>query len=289
MAKAVAKKPAPTKSTAVATKPKNEVAESNVDMRLMMKQDAGKGVSTSAEDNIIPLIYILQAQSKQALRQKPEYIKGAAAGNIWPRGTTTLIDGEKGLPVIPCGMRKFWVEWKPDRGGFVGRHDYDEKLDDRGRPADAEQVEDPKTGNSVWVRENGNNLVETREHAVLAFISGRWQPSVIAMTGSNHTCSRAWNGDALNKRLDPPDDDFTPPAFAFVYSLKTIAKSNEKGDWYGWAYENGMGDGEKTPTLTLQNGVDLYRMARTLFDAYMSGVKKAAELSDDVVDDTSNL
>jgi hypothetical protein len=172
-------------------------------------------------------------------------------------------------------MRKYWVEWKPDRGGFVSRHDYDEHDDDKGRPADATQVEDPKTGNMIWVRENDNLLVETREHAVMASIEGQWTPSVIAMSGSNHTCSRGWNGDCLRKRLDPPNDDFTPSAFAFVYNLKTIAKTNDKGDWYGWAFENGTGDGEKTQTTSLDNGVELYRMARALHDAYMAGTKKA--------------
>lgn len=274
-----APKPAGKNQVATTRTTGKAVAESNVDAMLLMRQDAGKGVSTSSEDNIIPLIYILQAQSPQALRQKTEYIKGAVAGNIWPRGSQTLIDGEEGMPVIPCGMRKWWMEWGPERGdGLKGRHEYDETADDKGRPSDAEQVEDPKTGNKIWVRENNNILVETREHAILAFIEGQWVPSVVAMSGSNHTCSRGWNGDMLRKRFEPPNDDFTPPAYAFVYNLKTVAKTNDKGDWYGWAFENGNGNGgEKTPVTALDNGIELYRMARSLHDAFMAGTKRAED------------
>ena len=115
-----------------------------------------------------------------------------------------------------------------------------------------------------------------------------WLPGTTITSGSNHTCSRGWNGDTLRKRLPPPNDDFTPPAFAFVYNLKTIAKTNDKGDWYGWAFENGMGDGEKTQTLELEGGIDLYRMARALYDAYMSGAKKAEEPAAPDSDGTSS-
>ena len=279
MAKTTAKK----KQVAPVAK-KQEVAASNVDASLMMRQDAGKGVSTSAEDNIIPLIYVLQSLSKQVLKQRPEYIKGAAAGNIWPRGSSILIDGEEGMPVIPCGMRKWWVEWKPDRGGFVARHEYVEKDDDKGRPADAEQVEDPKTGGKLWVRENGNVLVETREHAVLALIEDKWSPFVIAMSGSNHSVARNWNGEWLRKRLPAPNNDFVPASYAFVYNLKTIATSNDKGDWYKWAYENGTGDGEEVQTTSLEDGMDLYRMARTLNEAFMAGVKQGDAPTDETSD-----
>jgi len=75
-------------------------------MKLLLKQDSGKGVSTAAEDNIIPLIYILQAQSAAVPQAEAGCIKPgidgnatAVAGNIWPRGTKTLIDGEEtGMP-----------------------------------------------------------------------------------------------------------------------------------------------------------------------------------------------
>ena len=279
MAKSVAKKatsrkpdPKPT-GKAMTTVKKKEVG--SVDVKLLMKQDSGKGVSTAAEDNIIPLIYILQAQSPQVLKQKPEYIKGAEAGNVWPRGTKTLIDGEEdGMPFIPVAFKKWWIEWKPDRKGYAGRHAYVATAEDKGRPSDATWVEDPKNpGQGKWELESGNVVVETREHAGLGHVDGNWTGCVVSMSGSNHTASRAWMGLMKNKRI--PETDTRAPSFAYVYCLKTVAKSNAKGDWYGWEIEDGTGDGEVTFLPEIEDGVELYKTARQLNADFESGVKVA--------------
>jgi hypothetical protein len=280
VAKTTAKKTAPPPAvkggkTVPATTSKAVAQGGEVDITLLMQQDSGRGVSTAAEDNIIPLIYILQAQSPQALKQKAEYIKGAVAGNLWPRGTKTLIDGEEtGLPVIPVAFKKFWNEWGAERGdGFFGRHPYDATDENKGRPPST-WVEDPKKpGKGKWVMENGHVLVETREHAVLARIDGQWTGSVISMSGSNHTASRAWMGLMKNKKI--PNTDKRAPSFAYVYCAKTIAKSNDEGDWYGWQMEDGTGDGEVTLITDIDGGAELYRVARQLAADFETGVKVA--------------
>lgn len=264
------------KTKSVTATAKKDVAVGNVDVKLLMKQDAGRGVSTAAEDNIIPLIYILQAQSPQALKQKPEFIKGAEAGMIWPRGTKHLIDGENdGLPVIPVAFRKWWMEWGAERGdGLFGRHEYDAAGADKGRPSDATWHEDPKKpGQGQWVRDNGHILVETREHAVLAQVNGNWTGAVVSMQSTNHTCSRMWMGLMKDKRI--PDTEDRAPSYAYVYCLKTVAKSNDDGDWYGWVVEDGTGDGEVTFLPDIEGGVDLYKIARQLDRDFMSGAKVA--------------
>lgn len=298
--KSNAKKPAPkapapaAKGKAVATVKKTEVGAA-VDMKLLLKQDSGKGVSTAAEDNIIPLIYILQAQSPQCLKQKPECIKPgiggnatAVAGNIWPRGTKTLIDGEEtGMPFIPVAFKKWWMEWGAERGdGMFGRHAYDATAENKGRTEDATWIEDPKKpGKGKWERENGHILVETREHVGLAYINDNWTGAVVSMKGSDHTSSRMWMGMMKDKRI--PDSNDRAPSFAYVYNLKTIAKSNDEGDWYGIQVEDGMGDGEVTFVLDLDGGFDLYKTARQLNADFESGAK-VADIPDENTDDSSS-
>lgn len=257
------------------TTTEKKLPTADVDVTLLMKQDSGRGVSTAAEDNIVPLIYILQAQSPQVLKQKPEYIKGAVAGNVWPRSTKTLIDGEEtGMPFIPVAFNKWWIEWRPNRGGYVGRHKYDATAADKGRPAGAEWVEDPKKpGKGNWELENGNVVVETREHAGLGFINEQWTGCVISMSGSNHTASRAWMGLMKDKKIPGTSD--RAPSYAYVYNMKTIAKSNDDGDWYGWQVEDGMGDGEVTIITSVDDGAELYRTARQLNADFESGAKIA--------------
>lgn len=289
MAKQAVKKTNQTKPATgkqVATKPGGgkELQRGEVDVTLLMKQDSGRGVSTAAEDNIIPLIYILQAQSPQALKQKPEYIKGAEAGDIWPRGSKTLIKGEEeGLPFIPVSFKKTWNEWGAERGdGFFGRHDYVATDENKGRPVDAEWVEDPKKpGKGQWVRENGHVLVETREHAGLALINDQWTGAVVSMSSTNHTASRMWMGLMKDKRIPGTSD--RAPSFAYVYCLKTTPKSNDDGDWYAWQVEDGDGDGEVKIITELDGGAELYRLARQLADDFESG-KKVADAPDETVD-----
>ncbi len=280
--------PAPSKSRAVVVK-KNELDEA-IDLNAMMKQDAGKGVSTAAEDNVIPLIYILNALSKQVVKQDPKHIEGAEAGMIWPRGTKILIDGvNDGLSVIPVAFTKWWIEWKPDRNGYVGRFPFDSLAEDKGRPADATLVEDPKKkGKTYWERDSGNIVVETREHAVLAYINGSWTGSVVSMSGGNHNASKAWMGLMKDKRVPIINKsgeitgytDDRAPGFAYVYCVKTIHKTNGKDNWFGWEIEQGMGDGEEQCTLLLDGGPNLYKMARQLHDDFMSG-KKVADTPDE--------
>ena len=274
MAKTTTKtKPKPGK--AVATTGGKQVKTADVDISLLMRQDAGRGVSTAAEDNIIPLIYILQAQSPQALKQKPEFIKGAVAGMLWPRGTKTLIDGEEtGMPFIPVAFKKVWNEWGAERGdGFFGQHPYDATDENKGRP-ESTWIEDPKKpGKGKWEMENGHILVETRVHAGLGLIDGNWTGCVVSMSGSNHTASRAWMGLMKGKKI--PGSDDRAPSFAYVYNLKTIARSNDDGDWYGWQVEDGMGDGEVTFLPKIENGIALYKTARQLASDFETGVKVA--------------
>src|SRR4051812_21319875 len=116
---AAAKKP---ESKGVATRPAGSVAELDPALKELYKKDAGRGVSTAMEDNVVPLIYILQALSPQVQKKKEEYVEGAEPGYIWFRGTKKVV-GEEGIAVVPCYYSKVWIEWMPNRGGFVARHD----------------------------------------------------------------------------------------------------------------------------------------------------------------------
>lgn len=110
------KKQEPPKNLPAKTTQSNVVYDEEMLREMQADADAGRGVSTAAEDNIVPLIYILQSLSPQALRQKAEYIEGAQAGNFWYRGTTEVVDGDEGIPVVLCHMSTKWIEWSVERG-----------------------------------------------------------------------------------------------------------------------------------------------------------------------------
>src|SRR5215472_2902560 len=88
------------------------------------EKDAGMGVSFKAEDQLLPLIYILQALSPAVDKRGDNHIEGAEPGDFWLRNALDPVrNGEEGIVVIPCEMQRAWIEWLPNRQGFVTRHD----------------------------------------------------------------------------------------------------------------------------------------------------------------------
>lgn len=206
-----------------------------------MGTSRGTGLSTNQSDNMIPLIYVLQAQSPQVLKKNPAYINGAEAGDIWLRNAMDpIIKGEEGMLFQHCAFDKEWVEWVPrdDGGGFVGRYPIKKPSDETTPPvADAESYDDE--GVQRWRRKNGNELILTRYHIGNVLRTDRMIPFVVPFTSTGHTTSRQWMF-MMNQQVLP--DGGIADGCACVYRLKVIPKSNKKGDWFafdvqfeGWA------------------------------------------------------
>lgn len=199
--------------------------------------DAGKGVSHRQEDNLIPIIYVLQSQSPQVLRRNPAFIEGAEAGFLWLRNSPLpLINGEEGVAFQPCYFNIDYVEWLPrdsgggSGGGFIARH---LKL-----PDDAQKMVDERNPNKVWwVRENGNEIIETRNH--YGFILGglyalkEWPkavwPFMIPLSNSGHSVSRSWM-TLMNQFFGPNGEE--PVSFSRYYHLTTKLRTNSQGEWF---------------------------------------------------------
>jgi hypothetical protein len=190
--------------------------------------DAGKGVSTKPEDAIVPLITVLQSNSPQCDKRGVEYIDTAEPGRWWLRGAIEPIRDE--IIAIPCAMARTWMEWLPDRRGYVARHEEE--------PEDIEIK--PAEGNSrrpVLIR-RGNPIVDTKEIYVLVDN----QPFMLPCASTFHqfarelqTHFRQWLHPKTGKPL---------PSFARKYKLVTVPKANALGKWFmpkfvdlGWVGE----------------------------------------------------
>src|SRR5579864_7049202 len=89
------------------------VHQQDPDLMKMMEQDAEKGVSHAMDDNVVPLVYILQPLSPQVIKKDPKYVDKAEAGMIWFRGTKRVLDGDEGMLVQPVFFSKCILEWRP--------------------------------------------------------------------------------------------------------------------------------------------------------------------------------
>lgn len=259
MAKAVAvKKPAAApKGREVATQNDTTNAVSNVNIDLLEEQDAGKGVSTDIADNVVPLIKVLQALSPQCLKQKSEYIKGAEAGMIWPRGEKQTWDGDEGVRVVPCYYERMWIEWGPKLGdGLKGRHR--NGTDDTPTELGA-VLKKNSEDKDVWTLPNGNILQDNREHVVLVLDKySEPTPFVLPMSGSNIGTSRAWH-PIMNKKKTKKGAKAA--AYRFVYQLTSVAKTKDQFNWHQMAITD----------LDERSPDDVYLIARQIHEDFSGG------------------
>ena len=190
-----------------------------------MALHAGKGVSTAQEDNIVPLISLLQALSPQVNKRANEYIEGAEAGAIWLRNAPNpIVDGEVGFQFQPCAFERCVNEWIPREsgGGFVARHPV--------MPGDVRRVEDPKNpARSKFVRPSGNECIDTRYHAGFVLTDHGALPYVIPFTSSGHTVSKQWMS-LMGSHVLPNGQPY--PSFARSYRIKTRQRTNAAGTWF---------------------------------------------------------
>jgi hypothetical protein len=191
-------------------------------------QYAERGVSFKPEDQLTPLIYVLQSLSPQVERRGDNYIEGAEAGDFWLRNSLNPIrNGEEGIIAIPVEMFRTWIEWMPNRGGFVARHD--------APPTDMVSktlIGDDGKERQVMMRGNGNLIVDTREFYIL--VDG--DPYVFPCSSTKHTFARQWQ--SMFHRFKHPKNGKVMPAFARKYRLSTAPTSNYKGKWFGLKFED---------------------------------------------------
>lgn len=231
-----------------------------------MEADAGGGFEEASKDSYaIPFIQILQKGSPSIDPDHPKHkeIPGAKIGSLLNTVTEEVVDGDKGLLVLPCHFSQSFVEWA-DRdagGGFVAQHDVP-----TGTKLLATCKRDEKNRD---VLPNGNYLVDTRSHYVLVIREdGSHYPALIIMASTQTKKSKKWMSamqDVKVKRAD--GTPFTPPMWAKSYRVKTVGESNAKGTWRGWDISR-EGD---CPSA------ELYAEAKAFRDAVRAGHVKAVD------------
>lgn len=209
------------------------------EMMEIFEADAGQGVSTAVEDNLVPFVAILQTNSPQVSKRDPKYIAGAEPGDILITSLNRIWKGETGIVFQPCAFDRDYVEWRPrdSGGGFVGRHPR--------MPATAKQVQDPKNPQRQrWVTPAGTDIIDTRYHFGYILNPEAAEGSgpdlgamqaVIALSSTGHTFSRTWMTQMSQLRLPGGK---AAPSRSRKFALVTEPKTNASGSWFGWRSED---------------------------------------------------
>lgn len=111
-----------TKSTALVTQ------NHAVALPFEFGEDAGVGVDLSLDDLLIPFVTLLQDLSDELDEDEDKFIEGVSAGQILNKATKIAIDADidsedAGMLLVPALKRRYFAEFLPDRGGFVGEHE----------------------------------------------------------------------------------------------------------------------------------------------------------------------
>jgi len=207
-------------------KVKNE-NEKVIEAAMDFSGDAGKGFENIKQDDLsIPFLSILQALSPELNKQKPEFIKGARAGQIIDSVSGKIVGSdEEPLQFIPCAYRKAFVEWKQRDlgGGFVMIHKDDSILKNTTRN---DRMQD--------ILPNGNIVVTTGYMVGLHIYGDEFTRCMISFTSTQLKKVRQWLSIMTSIKLRGKTGSFTPPMYAHIFDISTTPESNAKGTWYGW-------------------------------------------------------
>lgn len=244
-------------STAVATKKETAVSTDVLDD---IFETAGEGAAFDSSEMQIPFIRVLQALSPQLNKKKPEYIEGAAQGDLFNTVTGEHWSGEEGVTVIPCFQTTKYLEFVPRDmgGGFKGEISANDPV-----------LQQTMRNGSREMLPSGNELVKSDQHFCLVLgEDGSYQPAVIDMKSTQLKVSRRWKTQIAMQKVRHPKTGalVTPAVFATMWKLTTTEESNDQGSWNNYQVEK----------VGLVENRDLLLEAKSFRESIAAGEVRAA-------------
>lgn len=198
------------------------------------------GIDTMA----VPFLKVLNALSPELNEDNKEYIKGAKQGDVI--NSITKTNYGRSFDFVVLQLDHMFVEWQPNRGGFVGYH----------TPQEAIQLAVDKTKFGKWLTMDGNELQETYMYYLL--IVGHEHEGVVIFSADSADIKNAKKLNTLLMNQRFADNSKAPP-FCQVYTATSSKMVNEKGTWYALDYALKRVFGE--PDATLYKEVEDQRSA----------------------------
>jgi len=175
----------------------------------------------------IPFIRILQTMSPQLKKSKSEYIAEAEEGDIVNSVTGRIYN--RPLKFVAIKYDQLFIEWKPNRGGFVQAHmPEDVTLRNDLVLTEDYKLIDPKTN---------NEFVDTYMYYII--MPDYVEDGVCLLSLQSTQIKEAKKLNRLMKNTFIPRSRTKAAPHTIVFSLDTTEESNDKGDWIGlrFSYE----------------------------------------------------
>jgi hypothetical protein len=168
----------------------------------------------------IPFLKLAQDLTPQTKKTKPEYIEGLEVGQFF-NSVTNKIYGSH-LEVIIVKFERVYIEWLPNRGGFVGYHS----------PDAAKNIADDMTFGK-WKTKEGNDLVEY--YAYYLLINGHEVegPIIMSLTSTAIKAAKALNR-AMSTHIMENGKRAMP--FYLIYNVESAMQTKGQNDYYGYKF-----------------------------------------------------
>jgi hypothetical protein len=243
---------------------------------ILFEQDAGVGNEEVGEEDLaLPFLKLLQASSQKTMKQLKALGIDASPGDVW-NSVTNEIYSDRKLQVIPVAYQRRFIEWTPRGDGNnapVAIYTPNEK-----RP---ETTRSPKDNKDYT--EGGQTYIEDTHHHYLLVLNadGTSTTALVTMKSTMLKKSRKWNSMIASRVMTNDEGkNFSPPRFAYVYTLQVVEDSNDEGEWFNW---------DVTLEGPVEN-VDHYQEARQFAHSIKRGTvtvkhqreEGGAEIEDDV-------
>lgn len=212
----------PKKSEQLATKSANSLPV----VADWMADDAGGGLEDFTDfqqDFKIPFLKIVTSMTPEGKPHDPKYIEGIETGDIFNSVTKQVY---KSLNIVRVAYKKCYIEWLPNRQGFVARHD----------PIKGAELEATCTKDPNWNRilPSGNILQQTHEHYVFVLDEGIGYPALISMSGGRLSASKDWNTITSQLTVKNGDRYIKPAMYGTIWEMSSKIQPSKKGDYETW-------------------------------------------------------
>lgn len=188
------------------------------------ENDSMDGFDINSSNISIPTLKLAQDGHDQVKKQKPEYIEGLEPGMFF-NDVTGEIYGET-VNLVVLKMEHVFIEYKPDRGGFVEYH----------TPENAQRVaSNPLDWKGKWVRDTGNaepnTLAETFIYVVLVEGHEKEGPLLLYWQRSAIKVGESWNRLMITHIM--PNGQKALPYY-LVWNMSSFFKEADKGDYFSY-------------------------------------------------------
>jgi len=227
-------------------------------------------------------VWLKQLQGSSSECKNKNRVEGAQPGHFYHTGTGRLF--KDGVEIICCITESCFVEWKPDGGGFVGKH--------RADSPKVKEAEDHSEEKGIWpwvTPKTKNKLIDTRYMYILCpgeTDDAPWEFATFSVSMSKMDPYQSFMADAWRYRaLNSAGDRVKVPLPMFRIKLTSFDTESNGQEYSGLKME-----------AAVDNDLDKYLISKTdpryiaavaINEAFKTGeikVDLASENKDDVRD-----